>query len=76
MRAVCLGILCAIALTADTAGGIKFTPPAGWKSLGPRPMRAGTYIAPAAAGDKEDGELAVFYFGQRQGGDVDANIKR
>jgi hypothetical protein len=76
MRAVCLGILCAIALIGDTAGGIKFAPPADWKSLGQRPMRAGTYLAPAAAGDKEGAELAIFYFGQGQGGDVDANIKR
>ena len=50
--------------------------PPGWKSLGPRPMRAGTYLAPPAAGDQESGELAIFYFGQGQGGDVDANIKR
>jgi hypothetical protein len=39
-------------------------------------MRAATYVVPAAAGDSEDGECAVFYFGQGQGGDVDANIKR
>jgi hypothetical protein len=76
MRAVCIGLLCAAALAGDTAGGLNFTPPAGWKSLGQRPMRAGTYMAPAASGDKEDGELAVFYFGQGQGGGVDANIKR
>ena len=76
MRAVSLGILFSLALIGDTAGGIKFTPPADWKSLGPRPMRAGTYMAPPAAGDKEGGELAVFYFGQGQGGDVNANIQR
>jgi hypothetical protein len=39
-------------------------------------MRAATYVVPAAAGDKEEGECAVFYFGPGQGGGVDDNIKR
>jgi hypothetical protein len=39
-------------------------------------MRAATYTVPKAAGDPEDGECAVFYFGPGQGGGVDANIKR
>jgi hypothetical protein len=39
-------------------------------------MRAATYVAPAAARDKEPGECAVFYFGAGQGGGVDANIQR
>lgn len=65
-----------MALVGDTAGGIKFVAPSGWKSLGARPMRAGTYLAPPAPGDQENGELAIFYFGQGQGGDVDANIQR
>ncbi len=39
-------------------------------------MRAATYSVPAATGDKEDGECAVYYFGPGQGGGVDANVKR
>jgi hypothetical protein len=39
-------------------------------------MRAATYAVPAVAGDKEDGECAVFYFGPGQGGGVEANIQR
>lgn len=39
-------------------------------------MRAATYVVPAAAGDKEDGECAVFYFGPGQGGGVEDNLKR
>lgn len=39
-------------------------------------MRAATYRVPRAAGDAEDGECAVFFFGAGQGGDVDSNIKR
>jgi hypothetical protein len=39
-------------------------------------MRAATYKVPAAKGDTEDAECAVFYFGQGQGGSVDDNLKR
>jgi hypothetical protein len=76
MRYVFLGMLCAAAILAESAGGVAFKAPAGWKSQGARPMRAATYTVPAASGDAEPGEVAVFYFGQGQGGDVDANIKR
>ena len=61
---------------ADTAAGISWTPPASWKSSASRPMRAATYAVPAASGDKEDGECAVYYFGPGQGGSVEANIER
>jgi len=39
-------------------------------------MRAATYVVPKAAGDAEDAECAVFYFGQGQGGGVEANVQR
>ena len=39
-------------------------------------MRAATYTIPKAAGDPEDGECAVFYFGAGQGGGVNENIQR
>jgi len=39
-------------------------------------MRKATYVIPRAAGDKEDGELGVFYFGPGQGGGIDANVDR
>lgn len=61
---------------ADTAGGIKWSVPSGWKAQPQRSMRAATYTVPKAGGDAEDGECAVFYFGQGQGGGVEANIKR
>jgi hypothetical protein len=38
-------------------------------------MRVATYAVPAAKG-AEPAECAVFYFGQGQGGDVDANVQR
>jgi len=39
-------------------------------------MRAATYTMPAAPGDKPGAECAVYFFGQGQGGSVDANIER
>jgi hypothetical protein len=38
-------------------------------------MRRAQYAVPGAGG-AEDGELAVFYFGQGQGGGVEANLDR
>ena len=39
-------------------------------------MRLATYRVPKAAGDPDDGELAVFYFGKGKGGDVESNLDR
>lgn len=69
-------VLMATVVLADGAGGLKWTVPAEWKSAGSKPMRVATYQVPAANGDREGGEIAVFYFGQGQGGGVDTNVKR
>jgi hypothetical protein len=61
---------------AESAGGLTWKAPSAWKTDAPRPMRAATYKIPAAKGDTEEAELAVFYFGQGQGGDVQANLTR
>jgi hypothetical protein len=39
-------------------------------------MRAATYPVPAAAGDKDGAECAVYFFGAGQGGSVQANMDR
>jgi hypothetical protein len=39
-------------------------------------MRVATYSVPAAQGDAEGAECAVYYFGAGQGGGVDANLQR
>ena len=39
-------------------------------------MRAATYTVPAAAGDHEDAECVVYFFGKGQGGGVQANLDR
>lgn len=39
-------------------------------------MRKVTYVVPHAAGDKDDGDLGVFYFGPGQGGGLEPNVDR
>lgn len=60
----------------DQVAGVQWQVPAGWERQGQRTMRVATYTIPAVAGDTNDAECAVFYFGAGQGGDVDANINR
>jgi hypothetical protein len=47
--------------------------PAGWQNGPEKPMRTATYLIPAAKGDSDGGECAVF---MNIGGGVDANIQR
>ena len=61
---------------SPAVAGIAWSVPSNWRSRGPAPMRVATYAIPPAAGDTEGGELAVFFFGTGQGGDVRANLER
>jgi hypothetical protein len=63
-------------LLAESAAGLRWTAPAGWKAEAPRPMRAATYTISPVAGDSGVTECVVNYFGPGQGGGVDANIER
>ncbi|HLV65083.1 MAG TPA: hypothetical protein VKY73_04700 [Polyangiaceae bacterium] len=57
--------------------GVTWEDPPGWERVGKsNPMRKATYRIPRAAGDGEDAELAVFYFGPGQGGSIEANVDR
>ena len=58
------------------AAGVSWTVPPRWEVQPPRMMRVATYLVPAAGGDEEPGECAVFFFGQGQGGSVDLNLQR
>lgn len=71
-------LLCSLmALGAETAGGLKWSAPAGWNAeSGSRPMRAATYTIPAAAGDKDAAECAVYFFEKGEGGSANANLER
>ena len=58
------------------AGSLTFTPPAGWQSSNPSSsMRVAEFTLPRAAGDADDAQLVLYYFGG-SGGSVDANIQR
>jgi hypothetical protein len=59
-----------------SVAGIRWSIPKRWTEQGQRPMRVATYGIPAAEGDGEAGECAIFYFGNDQGGTVDQNIDR
>jgi len=54
-----------------------WTVPKGWVTETPTSnMRKAQYAIPAAAGDSEGGQCAVFYFGPGQGGDIRSNVDR
>lgn len=56
---------------------ITWVDPPGLRRVPPKSaMRKASYEVPRVSGDKEDGELAVFYFGPGQGGSIDANVDR
>jgi hypothetical protein len=82
---LCMQTLAALLLTVAAGTGIQNPPAAGSlayaapKSWQTRPaassMRVAEFVIPRAAGDAEDGELVVYYFGAGAG-TVDANIDR
>jgi hypothetical protein len=56
--------------------GVAWEDPKGWEKIPGSGMRHTSYKIPAAKGDKDGGELVVYYFGPTQGGEVDSNINR
>lgn len=81
MQTLIAATLIALAgVQAATQAGLAFTAPPAWKG---RPaastMRVAEFVVPKAAGDGEDAELIVYFFGSffgRLTGGVDANIDR
>ena len=71
-----LFVVHAALVCAESAAGLKWDAPAGWKNLGTQPMRAATYAVAPAAGDTASAECGVYFFGAGQGGSVEANIER
>lgn len=69
-------VLTSATVLAESAAGLRWTAPAGWKAEGPRPMRAATYTIPLATGDQGVAECVVNFFGAGQGGGVEANVER
>ena len=62
---------------AASSGSLRFQAPFGWVEERPTSnMRAAQYLLPKAEGDPEDASLVVYYFGEGQGGPVQANLDR
>ena len=59
-----------------TIAGITFTPAIQWNDLGASDMKAASYSYGPLESDKEPAQLNVFYFGQSQGGTIEANADR
>jgi hypothetical protein len=78
VRILATAIACCLSATllAESAAGLQWTAPAGWKAGPPRQMRAATYGVAAVAGDTAESECVVYFFGAGQGGSVDDNIDR
>ncbi len=58
-------------------GGLAYDVPPAWASEPvTSSMRKAQFKLPRAAGDAEDGQLIVFYFGKNQGGGTGQNIDR
>ena len=65
------------AAPAEAGGNLTWTVPASWIEEPPASsMRKAQYSLPAAPGDPEPGQCAVFYFGVGQGGDIQGNVDR
>ncbi len=58
------------AVAGISASGLTFTAPQGWRATQPESsMRVAQSMLPRAAGDTEDGQLVLYYFGD-EGGSV------
>jgi len=65
------------ATSSSASGELQFKAPSGWVSERPTSsMRVSQYQLPPAEGDAESASLVVYYFGQGQGGSVEANLQR
>jgi hypothetical protein len=70
------GALEASTRSLNQAAGVAWTVPPAWEAGPARQMRLATYRIHAIAGDPEDAECAVYFFGTGQGGTVEANLDR
>lgn len=78
-RPLLVALLLAVTGTASLAwqATLHFQAPAGWRVEQPKSsMRLAQFTLPKGAGDTEDAQVVIFYFGQSQGGSVQANLER
>ena len=74
-----VAICSAIAVGQDKplSGELKFKAPSEWVVEKPSSsMRLAQYKLPKAEGDSEDASLVLYFFGENQGGSVQANLER
>jgi hypothetical protein len=71
-----LVVAAAAVITAESAAGLTWTAPMGWKNQGAQPLRVATYMVTPVTGDVDNAECAVYFFGAGQGGSVQANLDR
>jgi hypothetical protein len=73
---VAAAFLTLAAVQAAAPAGLTFTPPPAWHTrAAASTMRVAEFVVPRAAGDPEDAEVIVYFFGG-SGGSVDANVDR
>ena len=60
----------------NSVAGVTWSMPQHWAVAPPRQMRVATYAVSPVEGDPDPAECGVFYFGNDQGGSVEANIDR
>jgi hypothetical protein len=67
-----------VALAGRTeSNNLRYTTPGHWTRVpAPSDVRAAQFTIPRAAGDAEDGELVLFFFGAGKGGSTDDNLQR
>jgi hypothetical protein len=76
LRLLCTILFLAAAATASAAS-LTYSVPDGWRTEQPRSsMRLAQFTLPKAAGDADDATAVIFFFGEGQGGGVDANLER
>jgi hypothetical protein len=79
---VLLAVLAAAApaaaeMSRTEAAGLRFTVPTVWPRVpAASDMRAAQFRIPHAAGEAEDAELVLFFFGKGQGGSAEQNVDR
>jgi hypothetical protein len=76
MLSLLIAGLLSVSPLAESAAGLRWTAPAGWKPQAAQSMRAATYSIVPSAGDAAAAECAVYFFGAGQGGSVQDNLDR
>jgi hypothetical protein len=73
ITSILISLLAAAGVTVDL-GGLKSTTPSSWQEAPvANRMRIKQFVVPGKDGEAE---LAIFFFGEGQGGSIDANLER